>query len=62
MEAGNVYESEDGGLSWAPLGESPRASLFSSLAADPKDPCRIYAGTQNQELLAFTRRGTAVCP
>jgi photosystem II stability/assembly factor-like uncharacterized protein len=62
VEADNVYESEDGGLSWAPLGESPRPSTFSSLAADPKDPCRIYAGTQNRGLLAFTRTGTAVCP
>jgi photosystem II stability/assembly factor-like uncharacterized protein len=62
VQADNVYESEDGGLSWAPLGERPSPYGFTSLATDPKDPCRIYAGTQNQRLLAFTKTGTAVCP
>jgi photosystem II stability/assembly factor-like uncharacterized protein len=62
VKTDNVYESDDGGLSWAPLGESPRPSFFTFLTADPRDPCRVYAGTLNRGLLAFTKKGTAVCP
>jgi len=62
VHADNVYESADGGLSWSPLGASPRPFNFNALAVDPKDPCRVYAGTQNRGLLAFTKKGTAVCP
>jgi photosystem II stability/assembly factor-like uncharacterized protein len=58
----NVYESEDGGLSWSPLGAPPRPFSFTALAADPNDPCRVYAGTYDRGLLAFTKTGTAVCP
>jgi hypothetical protein len=58
----NVYESEDGGLTWAPLGEVPSPFSATSLAADPADPCRVYAGTENRGLLAFTKTGTADCP
>jgi photosystem II stability/assembly factor-like uncharacterized protein len=58
----NVYESEDGGLTWAPLGEVPRPFSATSLAADPADPCRVYAGTEDRGLLAFTKTGTATCP
>jgi photosystem II stability/assembly factor-like uncharacterized protein len=58
----NVYESEDGGLTWAPLGERPSPFSATSLAADPVDPCRVYAGTEDRGILAFTKSGTAVCP
>jgi photosystem II stability/assembly factor-like uncharacterized protein len=58
----NVYESEDGGESWAPLGNGPRPFSFTALAAEPKDPCRVYAATDDRGLLAFTRTGTPVCP
>lgn len=58
----NVYESEDGGSSWSPLGASPRPSSFTTLVADPEDPCRVYAGTYDRGLLAFTKTGTAACP
>ncbi len=58
----NVYESTDGGQSWAPLGEAPRPYMFFDLAADPLDPCRVYAATYDRGLLAFTKSGTAVCP
>jgi photosystem II stability/assembly factor-like uncharacterized protein len=58
----NVYESEDGGLTCSPLGERPTPFSATSLAADPVDPCRVYAGTEDRGLLAFTKRGTAVCP
>jgi photosystem II stability/assembly factor-like uncharacterized protein len=58
----NVYESEDGGLTWAPLGERPTPFSATSLAADPVDPCRVYAGTEDRGILVFTKRGTAVCP
>jgi len=56
----NVYESQDGGA-WEPLGKSPWEMLYLSLAVDPKDPCRIYAGTSGWGLLAFTKSGTAEC-
>lgn len=58
----NVYESEDGALSWSPLGAAPRPFSFTALAMDPFDPCRIYAGTYDRGLLAFTKTGTATCP
>ncbi len=58
----NVYESEDGGLSWSPLGAAPRPFSFTALAVDPFDPCRVYTGTYDRGLLAFTKTGTAVCP
>jgi photosystem II stability/assembly factor-like uncharacterized protein len=57
----NVYESADGGAHWSPLGEGPTRSAFTALAVDPLDPCRIYAGTLNRGLLAFTKTGTAEC-
>jgi photosystem II stability/assembly factor-like uncharacterized protein len=57
----NVYESEDGGQSWAPLGNTPRSSSFTALAADPNDPCHIYAATSDRGLLAFSRTGTPFC-
>jgi hypothetical protein len=43
-------------------GSSPGRLRFNVLAADPEDPCRIYAGTQSRGLLAFTESGTAQCP
>ncbi|MEA2604133.1 MAG: hypothetical protein QOF89_5125 [Acidobacteriota bacterium] len=62
----DVYESVDGGLSWSPLGDDSRPSYFAALAEDPKDPCRVYAGTgggiYDRGLLAFTKTGTPACP
>jgi photosystem II stability/assembly factor-like uncharacterized protein len=61
-----VYESVDGGSSWSPLGDVFLAYNLVTLAEDPKDPCRVYAGTwggiHDHGLLAFTQTGTAVCP
>jgi photosystem II stability/assembly factor-like uncharacterized protein len=56
----NVYEIPEGGA-WEPLGNSPSAG-YATLAFDPRDPCRLYAGTYGRGLLAFTRTGTAACP
>ncbi len=53
----NVYETPDGGGSWEPLGTSPHGEVYLSLAADPSDPCRIYAATGSHSLLAFTQSG-----
>ena len=60
----NVYRLVDGGdpNSWEPLGKSPGRLRFNVLAADPEDPCRIYAATDSRGLLAFTESGTAACP
>jgi photosystem II stability/assembly factor-like uncharacterized protein len=60
----NVYRLVDGGdpNSWEPLGKSPGHLRFNVLAADPQDPCRIYAATDSRGLLAFTESGTAACP
>jgi photosystem II stability/assembly factor-like uncharacterized protein len=44
-----------------PLGTSPRRALYTILAVDPNDPCRIYAGTSTWGLMAFTKSGTAEC-
>jgi photosystem II stability/assembly factor-like uncharacterized protein len=56
----NVYRLVNGD-SWEPLGASPGHLTFEVLAADPHDPCRIYAGTAERGLFAFTERGTAEC-
>jgi photosystem II stability/assembly factor-like uncharacterized protein len=60
----NVYRRVDGAdpNSWQPLGKSPGHLRFNVLAADPRDPCRIYAATDSRGLLAFTESGTAACP
>jgi len=58
----NVYEIQDGGGDWEPLGKSPYAAFYTKLAVDPSDACRIYAGTANLGLLVFTKHGTAACP
>jgi len=50
----NVYQIQNGGGAWEPLGKSPWQMIYLDLAPDPKDPCRIYAGT-NWGLLAFTK-------
>jgi hypothetical protein len=62
VDQDNVYESEDGGQSWAPFATGPSIYYLKTLTPDPKDPCRIYVGTYNRGLLAFTKTGTAVCP
>jgi photosystem II stability/assembly factor-like uncharacterized protein len=60
----DVYRLADPGDadSWEPLGSSPGHLRFNVLAADPEDPCRLYAGTETRGLLAFTESGTAACP
>ena len=58
----NVYVSEDGGQTWSRLGNSPDPLSFTTLTADPDDDCRVYAGTHDRGLRAFTRTGTATCP
>jgi photosystem II stability/assembly factor-like uncharacterized protein len=60
----DVYRLADGTdtNSWEPLGDSPGLLTFNVLAADPQSPCRIYAGTNERGLLAFTESGTAACP
>jgi photosystem II stability/assembly factor-like uncharacterized protein len=53
----NVYQIQEGHGTWEPLGKSSFGTVYSALAVDPTDPCRIYAGTTNRGLLAFTRSG-----
>jgi photosystem II stability/assembly factor-like uncharacterized protein len=57
----NVYRFPESGGFWEPLGASPGHLTFEVLAAAPRDPCRIYAGTQERGLLVFTEKGTAEC-
>ena len=52
-----IYESDDGGETWAPLGDVHLPVTVSTLAVDPRDPCRLYAGTLGHSLLAFTKTG-----
>ena len=39
----------------------PILHLADELTVDPTDPCRIYAGTVLNGLLAFTKSGAAGC-
>jgi photosystem II stability/assembly factor-like uncharacterized protein len=55
-----VYATEAGG-DWEPLGEIPVSAPFFDLAIDPLDACRVYLGTYNRGLLAFTKTGAAGC-
>jgi photosystem II stability/assembly factor-like uncharacterized protein len=57
-----VYVSENGGQTWSRLGVSPDPLSFTTLTADPDDDCRVYAGTHDRGLRAFTRTGTTTCP
>jgi photosystem II stability/assembly factor-like uncharacterized protein len=57
----DVYEVQDGRGTAEPLGASPIAELYTTIAVDPADPCRIYAGTSLNGLLAFTKSGAAGC-
>jgi photosystem II stability/assembly factor-like uncharacterized protein len=58
VDRDTVYQLADGDT-WAPLGRMtpPRYPLFSLLAADPRDPCRLYAGTVDRGVLVFTSSG-----
>lgn len=62
VDQDNVYESEDRGQTWAPFAAGPSLYYLNTLALDPNDECRIYVGSFNRGLLAFTKRRTAVCP
>ena len=57
----DVYEIQDGRGTAEPLGTSPSEELYTTITVDPTDPCRIYAGTAGNGLLAFTKSGTAGC-
>src|SRR6266404_1709113 len=39
------YQTADGGSSWVPINFSPTSSLVVTMAIDPVNPSRIYAGT-----------------
>jgi photosystem II stability/assembly factor-like uncharacterized protein len=60
VDTDRVEEIEANG-SREPLGTSLRRALYTILAVDPNDPCRIYAGTSTWGLLAFTKSGTPEC-
>jgi photosystem II stability/assembly factor-like uncharacterized protein len=57
----DVYELQDGRGAPEPLGTSPFEAFYTTITVDPTDPCRIYAGTALNGLLAFTKSGTAGC-
>jgi photosystem II stability/assembly factor-like uncharacterized protein len=57
----DVYEIQDGRGTAEPLGTSPFEELYTTITVDPTDPCRIYAGTSLNGLLAFTKSGVAGC-
>ena len=44
------------------LGNRTLPWIFTALAVDPHDPCRIYAGAQGTSLLGFTFSDPADCP
>lgn len=45
MGTGDVLRSEDDGASWQSWGSVGRDGLFYTLAVDPEEPSRLYAGT-----------------
>jgi photosystem II stability/assembly factor-like uncharacterized protein len=57
-----LYSIAPGDSSWSALGDDPVHWVFTALAFDPDDPCKIYAGAVGQSLLVFTRSGTSECP
>lgn len=57
----DVYEIQDGRGTAEPLGTSPSKEFYTTIAVDPTDPCRIYAGTALQGVLAFTKSGAEGC-
>lgn len=57
----DVYQIQDGRGAWEPLGTNPFAPGYTTITFDPKDPCRIYAGTNDHGLLAFTKSGAGGC-
>ena len=57
----DVYEIQDGRGTAEPLGTSPVEEFYTTIAVDPTDPCRIYAGTAGNGVLAFTKSGAPGC-
>ena len=57
----DVYEIQDGRGAAEPLGTGPFGEFYTTITVDPTDPCRIYAGTAGNGLLAFTKSGAAGC-
>ena len=57
-----VFALEEGNLNLSLLGDRFLPWIFTALAPDPHDPCRVYAGAQATSLLGFTYSGTDECP
>jgi photosystem II stability/assembly factor-like uncharacterized protein len=54
---GGVYKSTDGGATWTNVGGGiPTKSIY-SLAIDPKNPAKLWAGTQGNGVWLSTDRG-----
>lgn len=56
---GLVYRSEDGGASWTQVGSLPGVSADTpwTLACDPNDATKVYAGTFGRGVYVTTNRG-----
>ncbi len=49
-----VFSLEEGDPRWTKLGSQHFPWIFTSLALDPHDPCRVYTGAVATSLLVFT--------
>ena len=56
-----VFQLEEGSPAMLLLGDF-FPWIFTAVAADPHDPCRVWAGAQATSLMRFTYTGTAECP
>lgn len=57
-----VFALEPGSPAMLLLGDRFFPWIFTAVAADPHDPCRVWAGAQATSLMRFTYTGTAECP
>jgi photosystem II stability/assembly factor-like uncharacterized protein len=56
--AGGIWETSDGGRTWAPRGDDQRTLTIGAVAFDPGDPLTVYAGTGEGN--AFSDQGTGL--
>ncbi|MDP2728484.1 MAG: hypothetical protein Q8P59_13200, partial [Dehalococcoidia bacterium] len=52
-----IYKTQDGGESWIPLTVGLSDALVSSIAVDPGNPNRVFAGTRGQGVFSSTDGG-----
>jgi len=57
-----VFALDEGSPTMISVGDRTLPWIFTALALDPHDPCRVYAGALHTSLLELTYTGTDECP